>query len=89
MQPLLLLLAIAHYPLLVALQPLLVALQRQERQEEQRVLGFSQQEEEEERQQGLERLRYSPTNSKNINLYLNTLNKQRFFKNKLINVRLT
>jgi hypothetical protein len=37
--------------------------------------------------QGLERLRYSPTNSKNNYLYLNTL--KRFFKNKLINVRLS
>jgi len=37
--------------------------------------------------QGLERLRYSPTNSKNIYLYLNTL--KRFFKNKLINVRVS
>ena len=36
----LLLLAKAHYPLLVALQPLLVAWQRQERQEEKRVLGL-------------------------------------------------
>jgi len=34
----------------------------------------------------LERLRYSPTNSKNIYLYLNTL--KRYFKNKWINVRL-
>jgi hypothetical protein len=39
------------------------------------------------KKQGLERLRYSPTNSKNIYLYLNTL--KRFFKNKLINVRLS
>lgn len=37
--------------------------------------------------QVLERLRYSPTNSKNIYLYLNTL--KRFFQNKLINVRLS
>jgi len=39
------------------------------------------------KKQGLERLRYSPTNSKNIYLYLNTL--KRFFKNKFINVRLS
>jgi LAGLIDADG endonuclease len=34
----------------------------------------------------IERLKYSPTNSKNINLYLNNL--KTLFKNKLINVRL-
>src|ERR1700733_2591758 len=34
----------------------------------------------------IERLKYSPTNSKNINLYLNNL--KTLFKDKLINVRL-